>query len=136
MTDHAKEIAALERQIEYLSIQVERLIDLQQPEPSPMTVFRKTAMLQALSFEQEAMVRKLLGSVHAFRNSKRVDIREGLLPLPEETVEMFDEYATQGSIDGVQARNLLKTVIPGGDIAAQALIEAWEAVQQEFQGRN
>ena len=94
MTDHAKEIAALERQIEYLSIQVERLIDLQQPEPSPMTVFRKTAMLQALSFEQEAMVRKLLGAVHAFRNGKRADIREGLLPLSEETVEMSDEYAT------------------------------------------
>lgn len=101
-----------------------------------MTVFRKTEMLQALSFEQEAMARKLLGAVHAFRNGKRLDIREGLLPLPEETVEMFDEYATQGSIDGVQARNLLKTVIPGGDSAAQALIEAWKVVQQEFQRRN
>ncbi|MCX2164201.1 MULTISPECIES: hypothetical protein [Corynebacterium] len=129
MSDHSADVIALERRIEYLSVQVERLIDLQNPFPGPMTVFRKAALLTALTFEQEVLARKLLGAVQVVRNGEKVDIGQGLLPFPAETVSMFNEYAIEGTIDSVQTKNLLKTFVPGGDAAAQNLIEAWETAQ-------
>lgn len=132
MTQHSSDVAALEQRIEYLSVQVERLIELQSPFPSPMTTFRKAAMLTALTFEQEALARKLLGAVHAFNNGTEVDINEGLLPFPEETVALFNEYAAEGTIDSNRAKDLLKSLVPGGDGAAQSLIEAWDTVQSEI----
>lgn len=132
MVVHSPDVAALEQRIEYLSVQVERLIELQSAFPSPMTTFRKAAMLIALTFEQEALARKLLGAVHAFNNGTEVDINEGLLPFPEKTVTLFNEYTAEGSIDSNRAKCLLNTFIPGGDSAAQSLIEAWETAQSEI----
>lgn len=65
MEEDSVDVAALERRIEYLSVQIERLIELHSPFPSPITVFRKPAMLMALTFEQETLALKLLGAVHA-----------------------------------------------------------------------
>lgn len=132
MEEQPTDVAALEQRIEYLSVQVERLIELHSPFPGPMTEFRKAAMLTALTFEQEALARKLLGAVNSVNNGEKVDLNQGLLPFPDETVTLFQEYAAAGTIDSKQARSLLKTFIPGGDGAAQRLLEAWELVQSEI----
>ena len=55
MGEDSEKIAELEQRIEYLSVQVERLIDLQNPFPSPLTPFRKRAMLNALTSEQKTL---------------------------------------------------------------------------------
>lgn len=132
MEEQPADVAALEQRIEYLSVQVERLIELHSPFPGPMTEFRKAAMLAALTFEQEALARKLLGAVNSVNNGEKVDLNQGLLPFPDETFTLFHEYAAAGTIDSKQARSLLKTFIPGGDGAAQRLLEAWELVQSEI----
>ncbi|MDU7287716.1 MAG: hypothetical protein E7L40_09150 [Corynebacterium kroppenstedtii] len=136
MEENSVDVAAWKQRIEYLSVQVERLIDLQNPFPSPMTTFRKTAMLCALAFEQETLARKLLGAIHAFNNGEKVDINQGLLPFPHETVALFNEYASKGTIDANEVKDMLKTFVPGGDGAAQNLLEAWETVQHKIQRNN
>ena len=83
MGENPVRLAELERRIEYLSVQVERLIDLQRPFPSPLIEFRKAAMLSALTFEQEALVQKLLGAVHSFNNGNEIDVNTGLLPFSQ-----------------------------------------------------
>ncbi|MCX7542987.1 hypothetical protein OS128_08670 [Corynebacterium sp. P5848] len=133
MGENLDNVAALERRIEYLSAQVERLVELQSSFPSPMTIFRKAAMLAALTFEQEALARKLLGAVHAFNNGEKVDINQGLLPFPKETVDLFNECADKEEIDSEEVKGMLKTFVPGGDGAAQSLLEAWEIVQSKLQ---
>ena len=132
MEEQPADVAALEQRIEYLSVQVERLIELHSPFPGPMTEFRKAAMLAALTFEQEALARKLLGAVNSVNNGEKVDLNQGLLPFPDETFTLFHEDAAAGTIDSKQARSLLKTFIPGGDGATQRLLEAWELVQSEI----
>ncbi|MDO4914729.1 hypothetical protein [Corynebacterium sp.] len=136
MGEGSEKIAELEQRIEYLSTQVERLIDLHNPFPSPMTTFRKAAMLNALTFEQEALVIKLLEAVTAFNKGEKVDINQGLLPFPDETVALFNDYADKGTIDVKQVKNMIKTFIPGGDASAHNLIEAWEAVQNKSRRNN
>ncbi|KAA8728617.1 hypothetical protein F4V58_00390 [Corynebacterium phocae] len=131
MGGNSDDIAALKQRIDYLSAQVERLVELQSSYPSPMTTFRKSAMLAALTFEQEALARKLLGAVHAFNNGEKVDINQGLLPFHEETVGLFNKYADRGEINSEEVKDMLKTFIPGGDGAAQRLLEAWEIVQSQ-----
>ncbi|WP_147291475.1 hypothetical protein [Corynebacterium senegalense] len=111
---------------------MERFIELQSPFPSRMTTFRKAAILTALTFEQEVLARKLLGAVHAFNNGTEADINEGLLPFPEITITLFNEYTAEGSLDSSRAKYLLNTFTPGGDSAAQSLIEAWGATQSEI----
>ncbi|QYH20103.1 hypothetical protein JKI95_03625 [Corynebacterium aquatimens] len=123
----------MEQRIEYLSTQVERLIELHHPFPSPMTPFRKTAMLAGLTFEEEALARKLLGAVHAHNSGEKVDITGGLLPVPAKTAALFSEYATSGPITRDEAKNLLNTVVPGGDAAAEGLLEAWDSAQRGMQ---
>lgn len=129
MGENSARLAELERRIEYLSVQVERLIDLQHPFSSPLAEFRKAAMLSALTFEQEALVRKLLGVVHAFNNGNEIDVQKGLLPFSEETIALFDEYAAQGQITPDQVKDILKTIVPGGDVVAEDLLNAWEVAQ-------
>ncbi|MCG7291197.1 hypothetical protein MHJ98_02300 [Corynebacterium afermentans] len=127
MEEDSEDVAALERRIEYLSVQIERLIELHSPFPSPITVFRKPAMLMALTFEQETLALKLLGAVHAYNNGEKVDINLGLLPFPRETVVLFNEYSDKGPMGTSEVVNMLKTFVPGGDNAAQNLIEAWDS---------
>lgn len=133
MGENSDKIAALEQRMEYLSVQVERLVELQSSYPSPMTTFRKASMLAALSFEQEALARKLLGAVHAFNNGEKVDINQGLLPFPVETVDLFKKCADKGEIGFEEVKGMLKTFVPGGDGVAQSLLEAWEMVQFKLQ---
>lgn len=130
MEKEAVDVAALERRIEYLSVQVERLIELQHPFSAPTTAFRKAAMLQALTFEQEVLARKLLGAVLAFKDGEQVNMRQGLVPFPEETVNLFNEYAGAGAISSAQIVEMLETLVPGGESAARNLLEAWESVQR------
>lgn len=101
-----------------------------------MATFRKVALLCALTFEEEAWARKLLGAVQAFNNGNVVDIQEGLLPFPEETVELFDEYSAGGKLSTDQVKDLLNTVVSGGDEVAQKLINAWEIVQSEMKRKD
>lgn len=129
MGENPVRLAELERRIEYLSVQVERLIDLQRPFPSPLIEFRKAAMLSALTFEQEALVQKLLGAVHAFNNGNEIDVNTGLLPFSQETIALFDAYAAQGAIAPDQVKDMLKTIVPGGDVVAEDLLNAWEVAQ-------
>ena len=136
MSDNSADVHALDQRIEYLSVQVERLIDLQNPFPGPMTVFRKAALLTALTFEQEVLARKVLSAVDVFRDRQAMDISKGFMPLPEETVALFYEYPAEGTIDTDRAKNLLKTFVPGGDGAAQDLVEAWETAQAEIRRSN
>lgn len=130
------DVADLERRVDYLSVQVERLIDLHRPFPSPMTQFRKAAMLCALSFEEEALARKLLGVVQAFNNGEEVDIHSGLLPLPAETVQLYNEYAAQETINSDQAKAMLKTVVSGGDVVTGELLTAWESAQSMIRSND
>lgn len=132
MGEDSEKIAELEQRIEYLSIQVERLIDLHNPFPSPLTPFRKRAMLNALTFEQETLAIKLLGAVSAFNEGEKVNINQGLLPFPHETVALFNDYADEGTIDAIQVKNMIKTFIPGGDASVHDLLEAWEIVQNKI----
>lgn len=136
MGEDSEKIAELKQRIEYLSTQVERLIDLQNPFPSPMTTFRKTAMLNALTFEQEALAIKRLGAVIAFHEGEKIDINQGLLPFPDETVALFNDYADKGTIGADQVKTMLKTFIPGGDASAHNLVEAWETVQNKIRRNN
>ncbi|WP_296106340.1 hypothetical protein [uncultured Corynebacterium sp.] len=136
MGEDSEKIAELEQRIEYLSTQVERLVDLHNPFPSPVTMFRKTAMLNALTFEQEALAIKLLGAVSAFNEGEKVDLNQGLLPFPHETVALFNEYAGEDTIDANQVKNMIKTFIPGGDASVHDLVEAWEAVQNSIRHNN
>lgn len=101
-----------------------------------MATFRKVALLCALTFEEEAWAQKLLGAVQAFNNGNVVDIQEGLLSFPEETVELFDEYSAGGKISTDQVKDLLNTVVSGGDEVAQKLINAWEIVQSEMKRKD
>lgn len=136
MGEDSEKIAELEQRIEYLSTQVERLIDLHNPFPPPMTAFRKTAMLNALTFEQEALAIKLLGAVTAYHEGEKIDINQGLLPFPDETVALFNDYADKGTIGADQVKNMLKTFIPGGDASVHNLVEAWETVQNKIRRNN
>ena len=136
MGEDSDKIAELEQRIEYLSVQVERLIDLHNPFPSPLTPFRKRAMLNALTFEQETLAIKLLGAVSAFNKGEKVDINQGLLPFPPETVALFNDYAGEGTIDANQVKNMIKTFIPGGDASVHDLVEAWEAGQNRIRPNN
>lgn len=136
MEEDSVDVAALERRIEYLSVQIERLIELHSPFPSPITVFRKAAMLMALTFEQETLALKLLGAVHACNNGERVDINQGLLPFPRETVVLFNEYSDKGTMGTSEVVNMLKTFVPGGDNAAQNLIEAWDSAQSTIHNND
>ncbi|QDZ41824.1 hypothetical protein FQV43_00560 [Corynebacterium sp. sy039] len=97
-----------------------------------MMEFRKVAMLTGLTFEQEALARKLLGAVLVFQRDRKVDIEKGLLPFPEETITLFKDYADDGMIDHNRIINLLKTFIPGGGNVAQELLAAWEVSQSEI----
>lgn len=136
MTSDAPDMAALERRIEYLSTQVERLIDLHNPFPSPMTPFRKAALLGALTFEQEARAIKLFGTVHAFNSGNGVDLDEGLLKFPSETIQLFREYVKNETIDSTQVAIMLKTFIPGGDGVIHSLIEAWNSARTTQPSRD
>ena len=136
MGEDSEKIAELEQRIEHLSIQVERLIDLHNPFPSPLTLFRKRTMLNALTFEQETLAIKLLGAVSAFNKGEKVDINQGLLPFPHETVALFNDYADGGTIDANQVKNMIKTFIPGGDASVHDLLEAWEAGQNRIRPNN
>lgn len=136
MGEDSVDVAALERRIEYLSVQIERLVELHNPFPSPMTIFRKTAMLMALTFEQETLALKLLGTVHAFNDGEKVDITQGLLPFPRETVALFNEYSDKGTMGTGEVVEMLKTFVPGGDKAAQNLIEAWESAQSAIRNND
>lgn len=136
MEEDSVDVAALERRIEYLSVQIERLVELHNPFPSPMTKFRKTAMLMALTFEQETLALKLLGAVHARNNGEKVDIKQGLLPFPRETVALFNEYADKGTMGTREVVDMLNTFVPGGDQGAQSLIEAWESAQSAIRNNN
>lgn len=136
MKEDSVDVAALERRIEYLSVQIERLVELHSPFPSPITVFRKAAMLMALTFEQETLALKLLGTVHAFNNGEKVDINQGLLPFPRETVLLFNEYSDKGTMGTSEVVNMLKTFVPGGDNAAQNLIEAWDSAQSAIHNND
>ena len=136
MEEDSEDVAALERRIEYLSVQIERLIELHSPFPSPITVFRKAAMLMALTFEQETLALKLLGAVHACNNGEKVDINLGLLPFPRETVVLFNEYSDKGTMGTSEVVNMLKTFVPGGDNAAQNLIEAWDSAQSAIHNND
>lgn len=136
MEESVSRINALEKRVEYLSVQVERLIELQSPFPSLFQPFRKAAMMCSITFEQEVLTRKLLGAIHALNDGKSVDINEGLLPFPKETVTLFNQYAASGRIDRGDVKSLLKTIVPGGDEVVQRLLEAWEAVQSEIRCRD
>lgn len=136
MEEDSVDVAALERRIEYLSVQIERLVELHSPFPSPITVFRKAAMLMALTFEQETLALKLLGTVHALNNGEKVDINQGLLPFPRETVLLFNEYSDKGTMGTSEVVNMLKTFVPGGDNAAQNLIEAWDSAQSAIHNND
>ena len=136
MEEDSADVAALERRIEYLSVQIERLVELHSPFPSPMTIFRKTAMLMALTFEQETLALKLLGAVHALNNGEKVDINQGLLPFPRETVALFNEYADKGTMGTREVVDMLNTFVPGGDQGAQSLIEAWELAQSAIRNND
>ena len=136
MEEDSVDVAALERRIEYLSVQIERLVELHSPFPSPITVFRKAAMLMALTFEQETLALKLLGTVHALNNGEKVDINQGLLPFPRETVLLFNEYSGKGTMGTSEVVNMLKTFVPGGDQGAQSLIEAWELAQSAIHNND
>ena len=136
MEEDSVDVAALERRIEYLSVQIERLVELHSPFPSPITVFRKAAMLMALTFEQETLAFKLLGAVHTSNNGEKVDINQGLLPFPRETVLLFNEYSDKGTMGTSEVVNMLKTFVPGGDNAAQNLIEAWDSAQSAIHNND
>lgn len=136
MVEDSVDVAALERRIEYLSVQIERLVELHNPFPSPITVFRKAAMLMALTFEQETLALKLLGAVHACNNGEKVEIDQGLLPFPRETVVLFNEYSGKGTMGTGEVVEMLKTFVPGGDKAAQNLIEAWESAQSAIRNND
>ncbi|SNV84955.1 Uncharacterised protein [Corynebacterium imitans] len=93
----------------------------------------------ALTFEQETLALKLLGTVHAFNNGDEVDINQGLLLFPRETVVLFNEYSDKGTMGTSEVVDMLKTFVPGGDNAAQNLIEAWDSAQSAMRnndGRN
>lgn len=115
MEEDSVDVAALERRIEYLSVQIERLVELHSPFPSPITVFRKAAMLMALTFEQETLALKLLGAVHACNSGEKVEIDQGLLPFPRETIALFNEYSDKGTMGTSEVVDMLKTFVPGGD---------------------
>lgn len=136
MEEDSVDVAALERRIEYLSVQIERLVELHSPFPSPITVFRKAAMLMALTFEQETLALKLLGAVHACNNGEKVEIDQGLLPFPRETIALFNEYSDKGTMGTSEVVDMLKTFVPGGDDAAQNLIEAWESAQSAIRNND
>ena len=101
-----------------------------------MTTFRKTAMLMALTFEQETLALKLLGAVHTSNNGEKVDIDQGFLPFPRETIALFNEYSDKGTIGTTEVVEMLKTFVPGGDNAAQNLIEAWESAQSAIRNND
>ena len=80
-----------------------------------------------------------LGAVHACNNGEKVEIDQGLLPFPRETVVLFNEYSGKGTMGTSDVVNMLKTFVPGGDNAAQNLIEAWDSAQSAMRnndGRN
>ena len=93
-------------------------------------------MLMALTFEQETLALKLLGTVHAFNDGEKVDITQGLLPFPRETVALFNEYSDKGTMGTGEVVEMLKTFVPGGDKAAQNLIEAWESAQSAIRNND
>lgn len=133
--ENSASLADLERRIEFLSAQVERLVTLHHPFPPPYVEFRKAVMLAALTFEQEALSQKLLGAVVAHNDGHIVDVREGLLPFPSETIELFDEYSTNGVIEPDQAIDMLKTIVPSGAVAKD-LFEAWEVGRSVIRQNN
>jgi len=128
-------LADLERRIEFLSAQVERLITLHHAFPPPYVEFRKAVMLAALTFEQEALSQKLLGAVVAHNDGYSVDVRKGLLSFPEETIELFNEYSANGVIEPDQTIDMLKTFVPSGAVAKD-LFQAWEVGRSVIRKSN
>lgn len=92
-------------------------------------------MLAALTFEQEALSQKLLGAVVAHNDGHSVDVREGLLSFPKETIELFNKYSSNGVIEPDQTIDMLKTFVPSGAVAKD-LFEAWEIGRSVIRQNN
>lgn len=119
----------LENRLDYLSVQVERLIDQHRDTETPLSPFRKAAMLTAQTFEQEAAALKILGAVSSLHQGNEPDLTKGLLHLPDEVIERFNNYARKRAITPEEERELLQMVISGGESAALDLQKAWHKVQ-------
>lgn len=120
------ELERLERRIDYLSTQVERLIDMHQPHPSRMREFRKAAMLSGQTFEQEVHARKVLAYVAQLPSERPADVSGGVLPLPESTQRMLEDVANATQIDEQDVHKILATVVGGGIGGARQLFDAWK----------
>lgn len=115
----------IEKRLDYLSVQVDRLVEQHHDTTSPLASFRKAAMLTGQTFEQEMAAMKILGATYSFRKGESLDLSAGLLPIPDDVIKSFDEYASKAEITPEEERELLQMVIGGGESAALDLQKAW-----------
>ncbi|RAV34677.1 hypothetical protein [Corynebacterium heidelbergense] len=134
------DIERLEQRVDYLSTQVERLIDLHQPFPAWQRHFRKAAMLTGQTLIQEVHARRVLAYVmHRPSERANIDLTTGLVPLPEKTQQLLLSRASEERIADREVHCILTTVVGGGESGAEQLFEAWQrdlAVEQNAAGGN
>lgn len=118
------EQSQLENRLDYLSVQVERLIDQHRDTETPLSPFRKAAMLTAQTFEQEVAALKILGAVSSLHQGNEPDLTKGLLHLPDEVIELLNDYSQEGIITPEEERELLRMIIGGGESTALDLQKA------------
>ncbi|RAV33097.1 hypothetical protein [Corynebacterium heidelbergense] len=121
------DIERLEQRVDYLSTQVERLIDLHQPFPARQRHFRKAAMITGQTLIQEVHARRVLAYVmHRPSERANIDLTTGLVPLPEKTQQLLLSRASEERIADSKVHRILATVVSGGESGAEQLFEAFK----------